>query len=177
MTLNIRFGPLVFTIDISPSAALALGNLSSALAALHDDDSATLDKLDSITKTQDQITSTLTSQDSTMADIKQELRDLKGDVGTLHTAVTGAAGKIGDLTSSVKDLNDKLAQNPSDDPEVQQLVTDMHTDLQAMGAELAAAGQAVTPPTDTGTTGDTGTAPLDAGNAPADQGGNAPANP
>jgi uncharacterized protein YoxC len=114
-----------------------------------------------IRDTLSQIVSTLQSQDQDMADIKQELKDLKGDVGTLHTAVTGAVSRIGDLTNSVKDLNDKLAQNPSDDPEVQQLVTDMHNDLQAMGSELAAAGQAVTPPTDIGT------APTDQGGAPA----------
>jgi uncharacterized protein YoxC len=123
-----------------------------------------------IRDTLSQIVSTLQSQDQDMADIKQELKDLKGDVGTLHTAVTGAVSRIGDLTNSVKDLNDKLAQNPSDDPEVQQLATDLHNEITSMGSELAAAGQAVTPPTDIGTapTGtDTGTGTTDQGGAPA----------
>lgn len=71
MTLHIKFGPLVFTIDISPSAALAMGNLSSALAALRDDDDATLDVLGEVR--------------TDLAEIKADLAEIKagGDRATI----------------------------------------------------------------------------------------------
>jgi ABC-type transporter Mla subunit MlaD len=105
-----------------------------------------------IRDTLSQVVSTLQSQDQNMADIKAELQGIKADVATLHTAVTGAAGRLNDLTATVADLTAKLAANPSDDPEVQQLVADIDGEGKGLAGELSGAAGQVTPPTDTGTT-------------------------